>query len=110
MKIFKIYKKNLKNIVKNPAALVVVLGLCIIPSLYAWITLKANWDPYVDTGNVPVAIVNEDKGTILNNESLDEKENNYKKIICRKMVKERPKSLPMPSSMISRVRTHHKVE
>ena len=71
MKIFKIYKKNLKNIVKNPAALVVVLGLCIIPSLYAWITLKANWDPYVDTGNVPVAIVNEDKGTILNNQIVN---------------------------------------
>lgn len=71
MKIFKIYKKNLKNIVKNPAALVVVLGLCIIPSLYAWITLKANWDPYVDTGNVPVAIVNEDKGTIINNQIVN---------------------------------------
>ena len=56
---------------KNPAALVVVLGLCIIPSLYAWITLKANWDLYVDTGNVPVAIVNEDKGTIINNQIVN---------------------------------------
>lgn len=67
MKAFKIYKKDLKNIVKNPVAIIIVLGLCIIPSLYAWITLKANWNPYVDTGNVPVAIVNQDNGTIINN-------------------------------------------
>lgn len=71
MKIFKIYKKNLKNILKNPAALIVILGLCIVPSLYAWITLKANWNPYVDTGNVPVAVVNEDKGTIINNQIVN---------------------------------------
>lgn len=71
MKIFKIYKKNLKNIVKNPAAIIIILGLCIVPSLYAWITLKANWNPYVDTGNVPVAVVNQDNGTIIDNQIIN---------------------------------------
>lgn len=67
MKIFKILKRDLINIFKNPAALIIVLGICIVPSLYAWITLKANWDPYTNTGNLPVGIVNEDQGTIIKN-------------------------------------------
>ncbi|MGL5616396.1 MAG: YhgE/Pip domain-containing protein [Sarcina sp.] len=71
MKVFKIFKKDLKNIVKNPVAIIIILGLCIIPSLYTWITLKANWNPYVDTGNVPVAVVNEDTGTIIDNQIVN---------------------------------------
>ncbi|MGL5068325.1 MAG: YhgE/Pip family protein [Sarcina sp.] len=70
-KIFQIFRKDLKNIIKNPAAIGIIVGLCIIPSFYAWITLKANWNPYVDTGNVPVAVVNDDAGTIVNNKIVN---------------------------------------
>lgn len=66
-KVFQIFGKDLKSIIKSPAAIGIIIGLCIIPSFYAWITLKANWNPYVDTGNVPVAVVNDDQGTIVNN-------------------------------------------
>lgn len=71
MKIFKIFKKDLKNLIRHPAAIALIVGLCIIPSLYTWITLKANWNPYVDTGNVPVAVVNNDNGTIINNKIVN---------------------------------------
>lgn len=71
MKPFKIFIKDLKRIIKNPAAIAIILGLCIIPSFYTWITLKANWNPYVDTGNVPVAVVNDDMGTIINNQIVN---------------------------------------
>ncbi|MGL4847779.1 MAG: YhgE/Pip family protein [Clostridium sp.] len=71
MRVFKIFKKDLKRLIKNKVALGIVIGLCIIPSLYTWITLKANWNPYVDTGNVPIAVVNEDKGTIINNQIVN---------------------------------------
>ena len=71
MKIFEIFKKDLKNIIKNKAAIAIICGLCIIPSFYTWITLKANWNPYVDTGNVPVAVVNNDSGAIINNKIVN---------------------------------------
>lgn len=71
MKILKVLKRDLKNVRKNKVALGIIIGLCIIPSLYTWITLKANWNPYVDTGNVPVAVVNEDNGTIINNKIVN---------------------------------------
>lgn len=71
MSAFKIFKTDFKRIIKNPAAITIILGLCIIPSFYTWITLKANWNPYVDTGNVPIAVVNEDVGTIVNNKIVN---------------------------------------
>nr|WP_239512545.1 YhgE/Pip domain-containing protein [Bifidobacterium aerophilum] len=51
------------RILRNPVAVVVTLGVAIIPSLYAWFNILANWDPYSVTGNLQVAIANEDKGT-----------------------------------------------
>ena len=47
---------------RNPAAIVIALGVCIIPSLYAWINILANWNPYENTGTVPVEVVIEDEG------------------------------------------------
>lgn len=64
-KVFRIFSRDLKNIVKHPAAIIVVLGLCFIPSLYAWINIEACWDPYANTGNLPIAIVNKDEGMMI---------------------------------------------
>lgn len=58
--ILKVYKRDLRAIIKNWVALVIALGLCILPSLYAWINIKACWDPYGNTSTIPVAIVNND--------------------------------------------------
>lgn len=60
--IFKIYKNDLKDIFTNKVLLVIITGLCILPSLYAWFNIKASWDPYGNTGNISVAVVNEDSG------------------------------------------------
>ncbi len=62
-KILQIYKNDLKDISKNVALLIVITGLAILPSLYAWFNIKASWDPYGSTANISVAIVNKDKGS-----------------------------------------------
>lgn len=62
-KVLAIFKRDLKRILHNPVAVIVTIGVCIIPSLYAWFNIAANWDPYKNTQDVPVAIVNLDKGT-----------------------------------------------
>ena len=53
--IWKIFTGDLKKLVKQPFALVIIIGLCVIPSLYAWFNIFANWDPYANTGGIPVA-------------------------------------------------------
>ena len=41
----------------------VTLGVCVIPSLYAWYNIVANWDPYGNTQGIKIAIANNDRGT-----------------------------------------------
>ncbi len=60
--IWKIFCKDIKGISTNFFALVVALGLCVIPSLYAWFNIYSNWDPYANTGAVKVAVFSQDKG------------------------------------------------
>jgi hypothetical protein len=43
--IWKIFTKDVKQLVKQPFALIIIIGLCVIPSLYAWFNIFANWDP-----------------------------------------------------------------
>lgn len=66
----KIYRTDVNNIVTNWVALVVILGLIFLPSLYAWFNIKASWDPYGQTVNLKVAVVNHDKGALLRGNSL----------------------------------------
>ncbi|GAA0713335.1 YhgE/Pip domain-containing protein [Paraclostridium ghonii] len=65
-KIFRIYLRDLKHITTIPAAFIIIAGLCLIPSLYAWVNIQACWNPYVNTGNIPVAVVNKDEGASIN--------------------------------------------
>lgn len=83
-KVFNIFLRDFKKIFTNKAAILVIVGICFIPSLYAWITLKANWNPYVNTANVPIGVVNEDMGTVVNgkimnvgDQVIDELKNNH---------------------------------
>ena len=70
---FRIFKNDIKNIFKNYAALIVVIALCILPSLYAWFNIKASWDPYAESGisNIKIGVVNKDLGATLNNKEIN---------------------------------------
>ena len=62
-KAWKIFLRDLYRLRKNFIAIAVVIGICIIPSLYAWFNIYANMDPYAHTGNLQIAVVNMDAGT-----------------------------------------------
>ena len=61
-KAFQIFKRDLQRLLRNPVAMVITIGVCIIPSLYAWYNIEANWDPYGNTSGVRIAVANEDRG------------------------------------------------
>lgn len=54
-------KDEFKFIGKNKLILVSVLVIILIPFLYSIFFLKSVWDPYGDTQNLPVAVVNLDQ-------------------------------------------------
>lgn len=58
---FKLYLLDWKRIFKNPIATLLIIAIMIIPSLYAWFNIKALWDPYGNTGELPIAVYSADK-------------------------------------------------
>jgi putative membrane protein len=56
-----LFKLDWKRILKNPIATFLIIALMIIPSLYAWFNIKALWDPYSNTGELPIAVYSDDQ-------------------------------------------------
>lgn len=66
-----IYRHDWRRIIRNPIAIIVMVGICILPSLYAWVNIKACWNIYENTQNIPVAIVNNDKDVYFKGEKIN---------------------------------------
>ena len=60
--IWKIFQRDLQQIQKNVIAMIVIMGITVIPTLYAWFNIAASWDPYGNTGNLKVAVASSDEG------------------------------------------------
>lgn len=65
-----LYLKDLKNISTNWVAAILIGGLMILPSLYAWMNIKASWDPYGQTDQIKVGVVNNDTGSTVRDEEI----------------------------------------
>ena len=71
MMIAEIMKNNFKGAFSNPIVVIVLIGVIIIPSLYALLNIQACWDPYGNTGDVPFAIANLDDGASFNDKDIN---------------------------------------
>ena len=64
-------KQEWKNILKNHWIQIVLVALILIPSIYTVVFLGSMWDPYGNSGDLPVAVVNRDKAVEYNDKKLD---------------------------------------
>lgn len=55
---------------RSPMAMVSVAGLLFIPLLYSGMLLGAFWDPYGKLDRLPVAVVNEDAGAVMDGRAV----------------------------------------
>ncbi len=69
--IFGIFTRDLRKISRNPIAIIILIGIIVIPSLYAWFNIVANWDPYSNTKNLKVAVGNSDLGATVDGFSIN---------------------------------------
>ena len=60
--VWKIFQRDMMRIRNNVIALVVIIGISVVPCLYAWFNIAASWDPYSNTGNLKVAVASVDEG------------------------------------------------
>ena len=72
--ILSIFKSDIRAIVKFIFVLIIVLALGTLPSLYAWINIYANWDPYAQAGDVEVALSSRDRGIDLKGDHVNSAE------------------------------------
>ena len=60
--VLRVLGRDLLRLLKTPAALVVVVALVVLPSVYTWYNVLGFWNPYEDTGNLRVGVVSQDEG------------------------------------------------
>ena len=62
--IFRVASADFKRLITNVVALVVIMGLSVMPCLYAWFNILSNWDPYGEnaTKNLQVVVASSDTG------------------------------------------------
>ncbi|MGT2885609.1 YhgE/Pip family protein [Streptococcus macedonicus] len=62
--------EELKALIKSPKIWVTMIGVALIPALYNLSFLGSMWDPYGNVDNLPVAVVNQDESSTLNDQTL----------------------------------------
>lgn len=60
--VWELVRRDARHVRANAIALVVFVGIVAVPSFYAWFNIAGSWDPYGNTGNIRVAVANEDEG------------------------------------------------
>ena len=65
--IFGIFRCDVRRITASVVSVIVIIGLCLVPCLYAWFNIMSNADPYgpASTSNIKVVVANEDEGSEL---------------------------------------------
>ena len=61
-KIWSFIKRDARHLHLNVISLVVIVGIIVVPTFYAWFNIAGSWDPYGNTKNLKVAVANCDKG------------------------------------------------
>lgn len=60
--ILNIFIRDVNRFRKNVIAWIVILGITVVPALYAWFNIAASWDPYKNTDELKVAVASVDTG------------------------------------------------
>ena len=61
--VWSIVARDVRRLLRVPAAWVIVLGLAVLPAFYAWVNIIGFWNPYGNTAKVRVSVANRDRGT-----------------------------------------------
>lgn len=61
-KIWSFIKRDARRLHLNVISLVVIVGIIVVPTFYAWFNIAGSWDPYGNTDNLKVAVANCDAG------------------------------------------------
>ena len=64
-------KAEWRHLFKNKMLLISCIVILFVPIMYGGFFLGSIWDPYGSTGDLPVVVVNEDEGAVLQGEQIN---------------------------------------
>lgn len=91
-------KAEFNNILHNRLLLISTTVICLIPFLYSIFFLKSVWDPYGNTQNLPVAVVNKDVPVEYRGQTMD---------VGHRMVKQLEKNKQLKWEIVSPKKAHY---
>ncbi|PDX99564.1 phage infection protein [Bacillus pseudomycoides] len=71
MRGFTLLGKEFTEIIKSKKILIPIIAVLFVPLLYAGMFLWAFWDPYEQLDDLPVAVVNLDKGAVFDGKPIE---------------------------------------
>ncbi|HFJ9446098.1 YhgE/Pip domain-containing protein [Bacillus tropicus] len=71
MKGNQLLRKEFTQIIKSKKILIPIIAVLFVPILYAGMFLWAFWDPYKQLDDLPVAVVNLDKGAVFDGKPIE---------------------------------------
>jgi len=69
--IIEIFRNDIKEVFRKTNTWIIIVGLIILPSMYAWPNILSSWDPYGHTNNIKVAVTSEDEGATVDGKELN---------------------------------------
>lgn len=60
--ILQIFLRDIRKIKNNTIALIIMVGILVVPTLYAWFNIGGSWDPYENTSDIQIAVASDDAG------------------------------------------------
>ncbi|KAB7788419.1 YhgE/Pip domain-containing protein [Bifidobacterium cebidarum] len=69
--VWKVFMRDVQRVLAVPFAVILLIASCVIPGLYSWLNVAANLDPYALTGNVPIAVADNDRGVSVNGKDFN---------------------------------------
>ena len=69
--IIEIFRNDIKEVFRKTNTWIIIVGLILLPSMYAWPNILSSWDPYGHTNNIKVAVTSEDAGATVDGKELN---------------------------------------
>ena len=60
--ILQIFLRDIRKIKGNTIAMIMMIGILVVPTLYAWFNIGGSWDPYENTSGIKIAVASDDAG------------------------------------------------
>lgn len=60
--ILHLFRRDVRKATSNVMAVILMIGLTVLPSLFTWFNVLASWDPFSNVKDLTVAVANTDEG------------------------------------------------